>query len=74
MNDAPIVLIKQQESRFLAPAIAPTLACVGGSWEVISKRTTAALAAAKARGKQLGTPDPAGTVERMRAARKALAA
>ena len=36
--------------------------------------TTAALAAAKARGKRLGTPDPAGAVERMRVARKAQAA
>jgi hypothetical protein len=33
-----------------------------------------ALAAAKARGKRLGTPDPAGAVERMRVARKAQAA
>jgi hypothetical protein len=35
---------------------------------------SAALAAAKARGKRLGTPDPIGAVERMRAARKAQAA
>ena len=34
----------------------------------------AALAAAKARGKKLGTPDPAGAVERMRVARRAQAA
>jgi hypothetical protein len=34
----------------------------------------AAPAAAKARGEQLGTPDPAGTVERMRVVRKAQAA
>jgi DNA invertase Pin-like site-specific DNA recombinase len=42
--------------------------------EAISERTKAALAAAKARGKRLGTPDPAGAVERMRVARKAQAA
>jgi hypothetical protein len=35
---------------------------------------SAALAAAKAGGKRLGTPDPIGAVERMRAARKAQAA
>jgi hypothetical protein len=34
----------------------------------------AALAAAKARGKQLRTPDPAGAVDRMRVAEKAQAA
>jgi DNA invertase Pin-like site-specific DNA recombinase len=38
--------------------------------EAISERTKAALAAAKARGRRLGTPDPAGAVERMRVARK----
>jgi DNA invertase Pin-like site-specific DNA recombinase len=38
--------------------------------EAISERTKAALAAAKARGKRLGAPDPAGAVERMRVARK----
>jgi DNA invertase Pin-like site-specific DNA recombinase len=42
--------------------------------EAISERTKAALAAAKARGKRLGTPRPAGAVERMRVARKAQAA
>ena len=42
--------------------------------EAISERTKAALAAAKARGKRLGTPDPAGAVERMRVARKTQAA
>jgi DNA invertase Pin-like site-specific DNA recombinase len=42
--------------------------------EAISERTKAALAAAKPRGKRLGTPDLAGAVERMRVARKAQAA
>ena len=41
--------------------------------EMISERTKAAPAAAKARGKQLGTPDPRGAVRRMVKARKASA-
>ena len=40
------------------------------TWRVLR----AALVAAKARGKRLGTPDPAGPVRRMRAARKVQAA
>ena len=39
--------------------------------EAISERTKAALAAAKARGTRLGTPDPAGAVKRMTVARQA---
>jgi DNA invertase Pin-like site-specific DNA recombinase len=42
--------------------------------EAISERTKAALAAAKARGTRLGTPDPAGAVKRMCVARRAQAA
>src|SRR5580704_5880269 len=38
--------------------------------EAISERTKAALAAAKARGTRLGTPDPAHALKRMRAARR----
>jgi Resolvase, N terminal domain/Recombinase len=39
--------------------------------EAITERTKAALAAAKALAKRLGTSDPVGAVDRMRVARKA---
>jgi DNA invertase Pin-like site-specific DNA recombinase len=51
--------------------LAISLAC---EREAVSERTKAALVAAEARGERLGTPNPAGAVERMRVARKAQAA
>jgi hypothetical protein len=63
LNDAPSVPIAQQESSFQGPAIAPTSRRFGIDG---SRIESAALATAKAPGKRLGTPDPAGAVERMR--------
>jgi hypothetical protein len=74
-NCAPIVPIEQQESSFLGPAIAPNLACVGGSWEAISERSKGGPGSRQGARRAPGhTWDPAGAVQRMLAARRAQAA